>query len=187
MAIRKMEFVKGDELNIRSFPRIENKVIYENLDKLMEDETQLIVKSGKSYWDVTQNPEIFKQAEEFNPNELTGIEKKEMQQATAPVHAYSEQPEAPIDPMSMLYQKTEEEEEEPEYVVRKTYYMSELAVEVIDAYRYVNKTEISEAVRELIINGAPPEILEKAKKNLEMHQASRKKSITKKKKKRIIL
>lgn len=187
MAIRKLEFTKGEELNIRSFTRIENKMIFENLNGLMENKEQLIVKCGKSFWDVTGSAEIFEQAEEFNPGELTGIEQKEMQQTAAPAHAYSEKPEKAADPMSMLYQKTEEEEEEPEYVVRKTYYMSELVVEIIEVYRYAYGTEVSETVRELILDGAAPEILEEAKKRVAERHAKFPKKNKRIKKKRVIL
>ena len=186
MAIRKMEFAKGEELNIRSFSRMETKLVFENINKLSADPQQLIVKCGKSYWDVTVSPEIFAQAEEFDPGELTEIEKREMKQTAPHVHAYDGQNNA-SDPMSMLYQKTEEEEE-PEYVTRKTFYLTDVVLEVIEAYRYANKMEVSETVRELILRGAPEEILAEAEKNAAVARSTRaSQKTTRKKKKRIII
>lgn len=169
MAIRKMEFTKGDELNIRSFPRIENKYITENLEDLRKNETALIVKCGKSFWDVSEKPEIFEQAEEFDPEELTGIEKKEMQQAAASplAHAYEDRKESEQednDPMSMLYQKTEEEEVQIEYLSRKTFYANPVILAIIDTYCFRNRTDVSEAIRELILRGTPEDIVEEAQK-----------------------
>lgn len=169
MAIRKMEFTQGEELNIRSCPRIETKYILENIDDLLKQEGTLIVKCGKSFWDVTNNRDIYNQAEEFDPQELTGIEKKEMQlAATSPLaHAYDGKDPAQ-DPMSMLYQKTEDDTEiEEEHVTRKTFYATDLVLSVIDTYRFRNGTEVSEAIRELILRGTPEDIMDEAKKVLE--------------------
>ena len=145
MAIKQLDYNKGEELNIRSYPRLQSAEILEKINETIERTDMLIVKCGKSFWDVTKAPEIFEQADEFNPESLTGIEKKEMQKSNAPAPAYEDNYTLEDDPMNLLFHRTEEE---PEYV-RKTYYLTPTQVEWLRLLCFHRHEEVSEMVRQI--------------------------------------
>lgn len=144
-----MSFEEGQAVNIRECPKLPTKdTTIEELKKFAQDENFLIVKSGKSYFDVTKRPEIFEQAhDDFDIDLLTKIDQRELRQAEI-MPAFNE----PIDndPMSLLFQNTSEEEEVYEEYDRKTYYLRLDQVETIRQLCFKEHADVSEMIRELL-------------------------------------
>lgn len=147
MSIRQMSFDEGESLKIRECLKLPPNTSIEELKKHAENQEILIVKSGKSYFNVTAKPEIYDQAKEFDISSLTGIDKRDMQQTDA-TPAFPEKQD--IDPMSMLYQNTSQtDEEEYEEYERKTYYLRLEQIEVLKILCFKENKDVSELVREL--------------------------------------
>lgn len=151
MSIRQMSFEEGQELNIRECPKLQPKnTTIEELKKLSEDETIKIVKSGKSYFDVTARPEIFNAAhDDFKLDELTKIEQRDLRQ-TDVTPAFAEE-KVDVDPMALLFQNTSRPEKEPaEPMKRATYYLRQDQLEALRLIRFKEVKDVSYVVRELL-------------------------------------
>lgn len=145
-----MSFEEGQALNIRACPKLPPKnTTIEELKKLAADENIKIVKSGKSYFDVTTKPEIFEQAhDDFKLDELTKIDQRDLRQSEI-TPAFTESEDA--DPMAALFKNTSQEEEEQiEEYERKTYYLRPDQIVSLDHLRLLEGKDVSEMIRELI-------------------------------------
>lgn len=152
MAIRKLTWGRGSELGIREIAEmLDGELVLKYLDENLKNPEQLILKCGKSFYDVTNCPKLFDEGEEFDPSELTSIDKKQLNERPAPVPAFQDEPEpAKDDRMNLLFQKTEEEEEaEPEKLERKTYYLRPKDIEALTILCYETRVEVSAMVREI--------------------------------------
>lgn len=156
MAIKQLPFEVGEELGVRQkgnrFP--ENEIL-DNLKKNLERDDVLIVKCGKSFWDVTAYPEIFDAGEEFTVESLTATDLKQMEKPKVPTPAFKSPVQDP-NPMSILFHKTdevEEEEEEQERLVRKTYYLRPKDIEALTILCHETRVEVSAMVREIFERG----------------------------------
>lgn len=187
MAIRKLLFEEGEKFELRSkTTRVPNDEILENMQQYLQDEGRLIVKCGKSFWDVSAYPEIYEAGEEFHEEDLTSIDKKQMEKKEAPKPAFVENLiNQPADnPLAALYHKTEEEEEpEPEVLDRKTYYLRQKDVEALRILCYETNTEVSAMVREIFARGIPDiaaeigygDVYAEAEANLAKYNSTKKK------------
>ena len=157
MAIRQLPFDKGEEFELRSkATRVPNDEIGENLKKYLEDEQRLIVKCGKSFWDVSSWPEIYEAGDEFRVEDLTSIDRKQMEKQDPPKPAFVENLlQEPRNPLAELYHRTDEEEveEEPETLERKTYYLRPKDIEALTILCHETRTEVSAMVREIFERG----------------------------------
>lgn len=158
MAIRQLLFDKGEEFDITNkATRIPSDKVLENMKNFLEDENTLIVKCGKSFWDVTAAPEIYEAGSEFRVEDLTSIDMKQMGKQTPPKPAFVENIlQDPADnPLSALYHRTDEEEpeEEPEELERKTYYLRPKDIEALTILCHETRTEVSAMVREIFVRG----------------------------------
>lgn len=156
MAIRKLTYDKGDALGIHEKgEKLDAALVLKYLDDNLQNEEQLIVKCGKSFWDVTNAPEIFEAGEEFTPEDLTAIDEKQYGKTDAAKPAFAKTPEEEKeDRLNLLFQKTDKEPEEtPEKWVRKTYYLREKDVEALSIMCHVNSIEVSAMVREVFERG----------------------------------
>ena len=152
MSIRQMSFEEGQALNIQECPRLAPKdTTFEELENLVNDEKIFIVKSGKSYYDVTKRPEIFEQArDDFKLNSLTKMEQRDLRR-TEMTPAFDEQAQADVDPMAMLFKNTTpQEEEDIEELERKTYYLRLDQIETLRTIVYKEHSDVSRVVRELL-------------------------------------
>ena len=115
MAIKQLPYEAGEELGIRQKGnRIPENEILENLEHILQSEDFHIVKCGKSFWDVTAYPEIFEKGEEFSAESLTATDLKQMEKPKVPAQAFKAPAPEEINPMSILFHKTDEVEEEEE-------------------------------------------------------------------------
>lgn len=148
MGIRQLTFEKGEELNIRECMKLPKNTSIETLQEYANKADAMIVKSGKSYFDVAARPEIYEAAEEFDLSSLTPIDQREMRR-TEITPAFDESVEN--DPMAMLYQNTSQpEEEEYEEYERKTYYLRPNQIEALRLICFKQVKDVSEAVRDLL-------------------------------------
>lgn len=155
MAIKQLPYEIGEELGIRQKGnRIPENEILENLEHNLQSEESLIVKCGKSFWDVTFHPEIFEKGEEFTPENLTATDLKQMEKPKIPTPAFKA-PEQEVNPMSILFHKTEDagEEEEQERLERKTYYLRPKDIEALTILCHETRVEVSAMVREIFERG----------------------------------
>lgn len=192
MAIRQLPFELGDELGIRQKgTRVPDDEILENLEHNLQSEESLIVKCGKSFWDVTFHPEIFDKGEEFTAENLTATDLKQMEKGKTPTPAFKStaQDEVP-NPMSILFHKTEEvegEEEEQERFERKTYYLRLADIEALTILCHETRVEVSAMVREIFERGIKSiademkygDVYAQAKENIANGVGSKKKSFKK--------
>lgn len=157
MAIKKLDFNRGEELELRKkAPRIPSNEVLDNMDEMLNDESRLILQCGKSYWDVSAFPEIFAEGEDFDPESLTSIDLKQMSKQEPPKPAFGNVTEgAANDMLTELYHRTDEdeEEEEEELLVRKTYYLRPLDVEALRLLCFHMEEEVSVMVREIFEKG----------------------------------
>lgn len=155
MAIKQLPFEKGEVLNIRQKGNrlIESEVL-ENLKKNLESEDILIVKCGKSFWDVSAYPEIFEAGSEFTVEDLTATDKKQMEKVEAPEPVFKAATTTENE-MSMLFHRTDvtKENEELEKLERKTYYLRSKDVEALMLLHTHTRVEISALVREIFERG----------------------------------
>ena len=159
MAIRQLPFDKGEEFEIRNKAnRVPNDEIGENLKQYLEDEKRLFVKCGKSFWDVSAWPEIYEAGDEFRVEDLTSIDKKQMEKQTPPKPAFVDNIlQEPASPLSALYHRTDdgETEGEPVQYDRKTYYLYPRQVEALRILCHETNMEVSAMVREIFERGIP--------------------------------
>lgn len=156
MAIRKLVWEKGVALGIREkAEKVDDELVLKYLKDNLENPEQLILKCGRSFWDVTHSPELFEEGEEFTPDDLTAIDYKQLKSVEPPAPAFKEeQAPASEDRMNLLFQKTEkEEEEEEETLVRKTYYLRTKDVEALTILCHETRLEVSAMVREVFWRG----------------------------------
>lgn len=157
MAIRQLPFEKGEEFELRSkASRVPSDEVLEHIKEHLEDERTLIVKCGKSFWDVSAWPEIYEAGDEFHAEDLTSIDLKQMEKKEPPKPAFVENIlQEPANPLTALYHRTDEEEpeEEPEELVRKTYYLRRKDVEALTILCHETRTEVSAMVREIFERG----------------------------------
>lgn len=148
MSIRQMSYEEGQALNIRECPKLQPKdTIVDELKKLSEDPNIKIVKSGKSYFDVTSKPEIFDAAhDDFKLEELTKIDQRDLRQTNV-TPAFAEEP-TDADPMSLLFKNTSQEDDEGEELERKTYYLRADQIEALRIISFKEHKDVSEAVRD---------------------------------------
>lgn len=154
MAIRQLLFDIGENLGIRQKGnRLIESDVLENLKKNLESKEQLIVKCGKSFWDVTAYPEIFEEGTEFTVDDLTSIDRKQMAKKEPPKPAFED--DATSNPLAALYHKTDEEEEdeEPERLERRTYYLRPKDIEALTILCHETRVELSAMVREIFERG----------------------------------
>ena len=189
MAIKQLPFEVGEELGIRQKGnRLPESEILENLKNNLERQDVLIVKCGKSFWDVTAYPEIFEEGEEFTVENLTATDLKQMEKPKMPTPAFKS-PVQEKNPMSILFHKTEQEEEEEgqEMLVRKTYYLRLTDIEALTILCHETRVEVSAMVREIFergINSIADEleygdVYAQAKENIANGVGSKKKSFKK--------
>lgn len=155
MAIKQLPFEKGEELGVRhKGNRLIESEIMENLKNNLVREDLLIIKCGKSFWDVTAYPEIFNEGDEFRVEDLTETDKKQLGQVKAPEPAYKA-PETTDNPMAMLFHRTDTEdgEQEKEEYLRKTYYLRPKDVEALTILCHWTRVEVSAMVREVFERG----------------------------------
>ena len=159
MAIRQLPFEKGEEFEIRGKAnRVPSDEVLEHLKEHLEDEKTLIVKCGKSFWDVSAFPEIFEAGDEFREEGLTSIDLKQMEKKEPPKPAFVDNIlQEPTNPLTALYHRTDEEEveEEPQQWDRKTYYLYPRDVEALRILCHETNTEVSAMVREIFARGIP--------------------------------
>lgn len=187
MSIRELSFDEGQSLNIRECPKLPPNQT--TLNALKDYETRkdiLIVKSGRSYHDVTSKPDIFNQARPFDLGSLTAIEQKELQQKEV-TPAFSEDKDA--DPMAVLFKNTAQEEDEEEYeeYERKTYYLRLDHIESLRRLGFVEQRDVSDLVRELLDIGIASKSVEHNtdfRKEAEEHVLTQPRKPKKRKKKR---
>lgn len=156
MAIRKLNWEIGDSMGIREkAEKLSDELVLKYLEETMEHEEQLVLKCGKSFWDVTNAPELFEAGDEFDPSSLTEIDKKQLSEGPAPKQAFqNEQSSIKEDPMSLLFRKTEKDEEnEKEDYLRKTYYLRPKDVEALTILCHFTRVEVSAMVREVFERG----------------------------------
>lgn len=160
MAIRQLPFDKGQDFDITNkAARIRSDEVLANMENYLKDEKTLVVKCGKSFWDVTAVPEIYEAGEEFQVDNLTDIDRKQMGKQEPPKPAFVDtilqDPKA--NPLTALYHKTDEEEveEEPPQLDRKTYYLYPRDVEALRILCHETHTEVSAMVREIFARGIP--------------------------------
>ena len=152
MAIKQLHFDRGEELGIRQKGnRLVESEVMENLKQNLEKEDVLIVKCGKSFWDVTAYPEIFEEGDEFRVEDLTATDRKQLEKAKKPEPAFKEAE----NPMSALFHRTdiEEKEEETEQLERKTYYLRPKDVEALTIIQHETRVQVSAIVREALERG----------------------------------
>lgn len=159
MAIKQLPFEKGEEFGIRQKGhRLPSDEVMENMKWNLENDT-LIVKCGKSFWDVSAYPEIYEAGDEFRVEDLTSIDRKQMEKAAPPKPAFEESAknEPSLNPMAYLFHKTEPEEpeQEPVALVRKTYYLEPKHVEALTILCHDSRVELSAMVREIFDRGLP--------------------------------
>ena len=194
MAIRQLPFEKGEEFEIRNkASRVPNDEVGENMKALLQDEQRLIVKCGKSFWDVSAWPDIFEAGDEFRVEDLTSIDRKQMEKKDPPKPAFVENilQESSNNPLSALYHRTDEEdvEEEPEKLERKTYFLRAKDVEALTLICHETRTEISAMVREIFERGIASiaedigygDVYAEAEANLAKHGSTGKKKSFRKK------
>lgn len=197
MAIRQLTFEQGQRLEVKNkASRFAPDEVLEKMDEYLRDEKTLIIKCGKSFWNVTAYPEIFEQGEEFDPKGLTSIDLKQMQKPTPPKPAYEENPneDTKRNLMRQLFHKSDEvnsedetQEEESKKRVRKTYYLNEIDVEALAILCYYLGVEVSAMVREIFERGLTsiaeeieyPDLFEEAKRNLDRRGSLKNKSFKK--------
>lgn len=193
MAIRQLPFDKGEAFEIRSKAnRVPNDEIGENLKHYLEDEKRLIVKCGKSYWDVSAWPEIYEAGDEFRVEDLTSIDKKQMGKQAPPKPAFVDNIlQEPASPLAALYHRTDVDEAEEEHVEydRKTYYLFQRQVEALRILCHETNMEVSAMAREIFERGIPSiaeeighdDIFAEAEANLAKHGTTgRKKTFNRK-------
>lgn len=189
MAIKQLPYEAGEELGIRQKGnRIPENEILENLEHILQSEDFHIVKCGKSFWDVTAHPEIFEKGEEFSAESLTATDLKQMEKPKVPAQVFKS-PVQETSPMSILFHKTEEdeEEEETEILERKTYYLRLKDIEALTILCHTTRVEVSAMVREIFergINSIAEEmnygdVYAQAEENLANGVGSKKKSFKK--------
>lgn len=155
MAIKKLSYDKGEELEIRTKgTRIAPNEILDNMKQYLVRPDILIVHCGKSYYDVTNHPEIYKEGSDFRPESLTSIDIKQMEKPVAPRPAY-QQGAAAENPLTMLYHKTDAEDTkvEKEKLVRVSYYLRPTDVEALSIISYLSHVRLSAMVREIFERG----------------------------------
>lgn len=155
MAIKQLPFEKGEELLIRQKGnRLIESEVMENLKNNLVREDMLIIKCGKSFWDVTGYPEIFDEGDEFRVEDLTSTDRKQLETPKAPEPAFKGN-QVSDNPMSALFHRTdvEEKESEPEKLERKTYYLRSRDVEALMLLHTFTRVEISALVREVFERG----------------------------------
>lgn len=190
MAIKQLPYEAGEELGIRQKGnRIPENEILDNLEHILQSEDFHIVKCGKSFWDVTAHPEIFEKGEEFSVESLTATDLKQMQTPRVPAQAFKTPAQEEINPMSILFHKTDEEEEqeEQEKLERKTYYLRPKDIEALTILCHETRVEVSAMVREIFergINSIAAEmeygdVYAQAEENLANGVGSKKKSFKK--------
>lgn len=157
MAIRKLSWEIGDSMGIRERgEKLADDLVLKYLDDVAAHEEQLVVKCGKSFWDVTNAPEIFERGEEFDPNSVTEIDRAQMGAPTQPKPAFqTAQPAVADDPMKLLFQKTEpnETDDKPEKLERKTYFLRPTQIEALAILCHNERVEVSVMVREIFDRG----------------------------------
>lgn len=155
MAIKQLPFEKGEELLIRQKGnRLIESEIMENLKHNLIREDLLILKCGKSFWDVTAYPEIFDEGDEFRVEDLTDTDKKQLGKVEAPEPAFKTT--TPVEnPMSMLFHRTDMEnnKKEKDSLLRKTYYLRPKDVEALTILCHYTRVEVSAMVREIFERG----------------------------------
>lgn len=194
MAIRQLPFEKGEEFEIRSKAnRVPSDEVLEHIKEHLADEKTLIVKCGKSFWDVSAWPEIYEAGDEFRVEGLTSIDRKQMGRPEPPKPAFVENIlQDPADnPLTALYHRTDEDEaeEEPEVLERKTYYLRAKDVEALTILCHETRTEVSAMVREIFVRGIASisedigygDIYAEAEANLAKHGSTGKKKSYKRK------
>lgn len=152
MSIRQMSFEEGQALNIQECPRLAPKdTTFEELEKLANDNIFLIVKSGKSYYDVTKKPEIFEQAhDDFNLGSLTKMDQRDLRR-TELAPAFDEPIQPDTDPMALLFKNTTPQDEEGvDELERKTYYLRLDQIETLRTICFKEDKDVSQVVRELL-------------------------------------
>lgn len=153
MAIKQLPFEQGEELLVRQKGnRLIESEIMENLKYNLERDDVLILKCGKSFWDVTAYPEIFEAGDEFRVEDLTETDKKQMGQVAKPEPVYKA-PYTSDNPMSMLFHRTDTEDEGKEKYLRKTYYLRPKDVEALTILCHYTRVEVSAMVRETFERG----------------------------------
>lgn len=155
MAIKQLPFEKGEKFGIRQKGhRIPSEEVMENIKHNLENET-LIVKCGKSFWDVTAYPEIFEEGDEFRVEDLTSIDRKQMERPEPPKPAFegTGATGSKSNPMSMLFHKTETSTPEPVTLVRKTHYFEPKQVEAVRILCHLENMEVSAMMREIVVRG----------------------------------
>lgn len=149
MAIKQLPFEKGENFGIRQKGhRIPSEAVMENIkDNLVND--TLIVKCGKSFWDVSAYPEIFASGDEFRVEDLTSIDRKQMNKPEPPKPAFVEAlvGDSKKNPMSMLFHKTDVQEPEPVQYVRKTHYFEPRQIEALTLLCHKTRLEVSAMMR----------------------------------------
>lgn len=158
MAIRTLKYEIGDEMGIQAkAEKLDSALVIKYLDDNMAQDEQLILKCGRSFWDVTKVPEFFyhEASEEFNPDELTSIDKRQLSETPAPKQAFQAEPVQPKeDPMSLLFRKTENDQKtEKAELLRKTYYLRPKDVEALTILCHFTRVEVSAMVREVFERG----------------------------------
>lgn len=164
MAIRQLPFEKGEEFGIRNkaakFSQKETADMLENIKNYLERKDILIVKSGRSYYDVTAYPEIFEEGDEFRVEDLTAIDRKQMSAPEPPKPAFEEPlvVEEKVNPLAELYHRTDEEETvDPQELLkaldRKTYYLHKVQIEELAVLCHEMRVETSAMVREIFDRG----------------------------------
>lgn len=158
MAIKKLSFERGEELDIRTKgKRLDPADVLENMKQYLERQDALIVRCGKSFYDVTDYPEVFEEGEEFREDEMTSIDVKQMQRPAAPRPAYQDpaKEQKAQNPLADLYHRTDKPEntEVAEKLVRKTYYLRPVDAEVLTILCHETRVEISAMAREALARG----------------------------------
>ena len=158
MAIRSLIWEKGLELGIREkAEKLDDELVLKYLEENMQNPEQLILKCGRSYWDVTNCSELFDAGEEFTPEALTKIDYKQLTAVEPPTPVFKEEPEesknTDEERMNLLFQKTEEDENEEEEFVRKTYYIRTKDAEALTILHHMTRVAVSALAREAFERG----------------------------------
>lgn len=156
MAIKKMTWEKGQALGIREKgEKLPDDLVLKYLDENMQNPEQLILKCGKSFWDVTNAPMLFDEGEDFDPSELTSIDKKQLSEKATAVPAFQDEPDnTEADRMNLLFRRTEDEEpEEADTLERKTYYFRSKDIEALTILCHETRVEMSAMAREIFERG----------------------------------
>ena len=158
MAIKKLTFTRGEELGIRTKgKRLDPADVLENMKQYLEQTDKLIIRCGKSFYDITDHPEIFEEGEEFREEEMTSIDKKQMQRPAEAKPAYQDDTaeKKAENPLADLYHRTDEPENKKaeETLIRRTYIFRPTDIEAVRLLNHELGGEISALVREALARG----------------------------------